>query len=91
VLIAGGVAAKSFWDWIRSDPHAASAAGLTTQEMAEWKQLDDQLNKLIPDRETFDALPYDVQKKAMAINERRIKFMAWVTEKAEQQAQQQPK
>jgi hypothetical protein len=91
VLIAGGIAAKSFWDWIRSDPHAAAAAGLTPQEMAEWQQLDDQMNKLIPDRETFDALPFETQKKAMLINERRVKFMAWVTEKAEQQAKQQPK
>ena len=90
-LIAGGVAAKSFWDWIRSDPHAASAAGLTPQEMAEWQQLDDQLQRLIPDRETFDALPFESQKKAMLINERRVKFMAWVAQKAEQQAQQPPK
>ena len=90
-LIAGGVAAKSFWDWIRSEPHAASAAGLTPQEMEEWKQLDDQLQRLIPDRETFDALPFDVQKKAMLVNERRVKFMAWVAQKAEQQAKQPAK
>ena len=90
-LIGAGVAAKSFWDWIMSDPRAASAAGITPQELQEWKQLDDQLNQLIPDRETFDALPYDVQKKAIEIAARNAEFKKFVIDKAEKKAAQPPK
>jgi hypothetical protein len=80
-----GAAAVWLWNWVKNDPQAARAAGLTPQEMEEWNQLNDQMNKLIPTEEVYNALPYDVQKKAVEINGRRLKFLLWVKKKAEQQ------
>jgi len=90
-ILAVGAASVWLWNFIKNDPQAAAAAGLTPQEMEEWNQLNTQMNQLIPTEEVYNALPYDVQKKAVEINGRRQKFNLWVKKKLDQQAGQPPK
>ena len=90
-ILAVGAASVWLWNFIKNDPQAAAAAGLTPQEMEEWNQLNTQMNQLIPTEEVYNALPYDVQKKAVEINGRRQKFNLWVKKKLDQQASQPPK
>jgi len=89
-LFTAGIAANTFWEWIKSDPRSATAAGISPQDLQEWEQLDAQLNKLIPDKETFEALPYDVQKKAIEVAARSTEFKKMVVEKAKKNAAQPP-
>jgi hypothetical protein len=91
LILAVGAASVWLWNFVKNDPQAAAAAGLTPQEMEEWNQLNTQMNQLIPTEEVYNALPYDVQKKAVEINGRRQKFNLWVKKKIDQQAGQPPK